>query len=151
MYKKIMVAIDGSDISAIVLQEAIKLADSQKAHLRVVHVVDERVACYGGPGFDFALIAESLQKEGQNIIDHAFESIKKQPSVKYDSALLELKPFQGRIAEVIVEEVDRWNADLLVLGTHGRSGFSHLFIGSVAEQVIRIATTPMMLIKGKYK
>ena len=69
-------------------------------------------------------------------------------SIKFEAKLIELISSQGRIAEVIAEEAANWSADLLVLGTHGRRGFSRLFIGSVAENTVRIATTPVLLIRS---
>jgi len=54
-----------------------------------------------------------------------------------------------RIATEIVEAAKKWPANLVVLGTHGRRGFVHLFLGSVAEDVVRIATTPVLLIRGE--
>jgi len=47
-----------------------------------------------------------------------------------------------------VEEAKEWPADLLVIGTHGRRGFSHFLLGSVAENIIRIATTPVLLVRS---
>ncbi len=53
-----------------------------------------------------------------------------------------------RIANVIVEEARRWPADLIVIGTHGRSGFSRILFGSVAEGVVHTADVPVLLIRG---
>ena len=53
-----------------------------------------------------------------------------------------------RIASVIVEEAKRWPADLIVIGTHGRSGFSRILFGSVAEGVVRTAHVPVLLVRG---
>jgi nucleotide-binding universal stress UspA family protein len=51
-----------------------------------------------------------------------------------------------RIASVIVEEARHWPADLIVIGTHGRSGFSRILFGSVAEGIVRTAHIPVLLI-----
>ena len=53
-----------------------------------------------------------------------------------------------RIASILVAEATRWPADLIVIGTHGRSGFSRVLFGSVAEGVVRTAHTPVLLIRG---
>ena len=53
-----------------------------------------------------------------------------------------------RVPDVVVAEAKRWPADLIVAGTHGRRGLSHLFLGSVAEGIIRISTVPVLLIRG---
>lgn len=149
LYKNIMLATDGSDISNKALKEAIQLATDQKAHLRIVHVVDEAFIYHGGPGFDYSLIIKAFKDEGQKILDSTATIVSKQSSIQFDTALIELNPFQGRIAEVIITKAQDWPADLLIIGTHGRRGFSRLFLGSVAEHIIRIATMPVLLIRGQ--
>ncbi|WP_019217844.1 universal stress protein [Legionella tunisiensis] len=149
LYKRIMMATDGSDISNNALQEAIQLATDQKAHLKIVYVVDEAFVYHGGPGFDYSLIIKAFKDEGQKILDKTAAIVSKQSSIKFDTTLIELNPFQGRVGEVIVEKAKGWPADLLVIGTHGRRGLSHLFLGSVAEQIIRTATMPVLLIRGQ--
>ena len=54
----------------------------------------------------------------------------------------------GRIADTIVKEAKAWPAGLIVVGTHGRRGLSHLFLGSVAEGVMRTAPAPVLLIRA---
>lgn len=149
MYKNIMLALDGSKISDSLVEEVIKLIKDHKGvNLRIIHVVDESFANYGGQDFDYLSLIVSCQEEGQNILAKAEKIIGSQSSVKIETSLLELKPFHKRIAEVIVEEAKEWPADLLVIGTHGRRGFSHLLLGSVAENIIRIATTPVLLVRS---
>jgi nucleotide-binding universal stress UspA family protein len=53
-----------------------------------------------------------------------------------------------RVADRIVEAAKRWEADLIVMGTHGRHGIQHLVLGSVAEAVIRSAPVPVLLVRG---
>jgi len=149
MYKNIMLALDGSKISDSLVEEVIKLIKGRKGvNLRIIHVVDESFVYYGGQDFDYLSLIVSCQEEGQNILAKAEKIIGSQCSVKIETSLLELKPFHKRIAEVIVEEAKEWPADLLVIGTHGRRGFSHLLLGSVAENIIRIATTPVLLVRS---
>ena len=54
-----------------------------------------------------------------------------------------------RIAELIVDASKQWDADLIVIGTHGRRGFERMFMGSVAENLVRIATTSLFLVRRK--
>ena len=54
----------------------------------------------------------------------------------------------GRVAEVIVQAARDWKADLIVVGTHGRRGVSHLFLGSDAEAVARLSPVPVLLVRG---
>ncbi|HHF7374942.1 universal stress protein [Legionella bozemanae] len=147
-YKKIMLAIDGSDTSISATEEVIKLIKNQEVQLKVIHVVDGSLVYYGGPRFDYASYFALLKKEGQDILNKATQLIENQVPIKVETTLLELRQLQGRVSEVIVEATKEWPADLLVLGTHGRKGFSRFFLGSVAEHVMRIATTPVLLIRA---
>jgi nucleotide-binding universal stress UspA family protein len=56
-----------------------------------------------------------------------------------------------RPAKLIVDDATKWKADLIVMGTHGRSGFDHLVFGSVAEGVMRTASAPVLLIRNPGK
>ncbi len=147
-YKHIMVAVDGSETSNLALQEAIKLAKEQHAKLKILHVVDENILYTGETYVDYDTLWASFRKEGQEILNKMTE-IARQAKIEFESSLVEIKPLEGRIAEKIVHETKAWPADLLVIGTHGRRGFSHLFMGSVAECVVRIATIPVLLIRSK--
>jgi nucleotide-binding universal stress UspA family protein len=54
-----------------------------------------------------------------------------------------------RVASVIDDDAKRWPADLIVIGTHGRSGISRLLLGSVAEGVVRGASVPVLLVRAE--
>lgn len=148
MYKNIMLALDGSKISDSLVEEVIKLTKGQNSNVRIIHVIDESFVNYGGPSFDYLSIIAACREDGEKLLNNAAKKIASQSSIKPETSILELKPLQGRVAEVIVEAAKEWPADLLIMGTHGRRGFSHLFLGSVAENVIRIAITPVLLIRG---
>lgn len=148
MYKNILLAIDGSDVSNAAVEEVIKLTKDQDVRVRIIYVVDENNVYYGGPGFDFSLLISALKDEGRTLLDNVAKAMESRANIKVETSLLELKSLQGRIAEIIVNEAKEWPADLLVLGTHGRRGLNRLFLGSVAENIIRIATVPVLLVRG---
>jgi nucleotide-binding universal stress UspA family protein len=150
MYKKILVAVDDSEISIQALHEAIGLSKEQQAKLRIIHIVDEYYVDYVGLGIDYVQLEASFKEYGQKILANMV-AIARQSNVDFDSQLIEIKTSGGRIAEKIVEVAKVWPADLLVIGTHGRRGFHHFLLGSVAEGVIRIASMPVLLIRGKEK
>ena len=56
--------------------------------------------------------------------------------------------FGGRLCDIVVEEATQWNADLIVIGTHGRRGVGRMLIGSDAEQIVRVAPVPVLLVRG---
>ncbi len=55
--------------------------------------------------------------------------------------------FGSRVCDVVVEQATLWNADLIVIGTHGRRGVRRLLIGSDAEQIVRTAPVPVLLVR----
>lgn len=146
MYKRILVPIDGSSTSDRALQEAIKLIDTQPAQLRLVHVVDDLQFLDAEGYVDYAELRELTRKIGQRALTRA-EEIVRQADITVESALLDTNG--ERIAQVIDAEAENWSADLIVIGTHGRSGFSHLLFGSVAEGVVRGASVPVLLVRSE--
>ena len=145
MYKKILVPLDGSATAERGLQEAIGLAAPLKARLALLHVVD-----------DFAMLVEmssvasykemldGLRQYGQNALDKAKRAAA-ESGVQADICLREVT--QARISEVILEEAKRLSCDLIVMGTHGRRGFSRLTMGSNADAVVRISSVPVLLVR----
>ena len=147
MYKRILASIDGSNTSNLALDEAIRLANDQKAELRLVHVIDEAMLNGDIEGFmNITALRNALHQAGENILKKGRE-VATLNGTTAETALLET--FGARIASVIVEEATRWPADLIVVGTHGRRGFDRFFMGSVAEGVARIAPMPILLVRGR--
>jgi len=146
MYKHVLVAVDGSDTSNLALQESIKLAKEQQAALRLVHVVDE-TPMYMTMDTAFALgdFQKAIREAGQKVLATCAATAR-QAGVEVDTKFIVLQT--QRICDAIIEEAKRWPADLIVIGTHGRHGFNHLLLGSVAEGVIRLATSPVLVIRG---
>ena len=153
MYKHILVAVDGSDISNLALREAIKLAKDQQAVLRLVHVVDESPAYLAVDDStmpDPNLVAEiqkALRVTGENVLSACAAMVRK-AGVEAGTTMKIVETLGPRICDAIEEEAMRWPADLIVIGTHGRRGFRRLLLGSVAEGVVRVATKPVLLIRG---
>lgn len=145
MYKRIAVAIDGSDASNAGLREACKVAKDQGSHLRLIHVVDEILGASPpifGSAYD-AIIAE-LRKAGSNILAHA-ESVAEKEGLTAETQLVEA---MGRPAgECVIHAAKEWPADLIVCGTHGRRGLRRIVMGSDAEYIVRHAPVPILLIR----
>ena len=147
MYKNILVGIDGSNTSALALQEAIKIAKEQSGRLRLVHVIDVFPFTTPDTGLiEDTQLEEALFKAGQAIVEEARDEVQK-AGVGVETALPQ--NLNHEIGMVIVEEAKRWGADLIVVGTHGRRGIQHLVLGSVAERVARAATCPLLLVPSR--
>jgi nucleotide-binding universal stress UspA family protein len=147
MYQRIMVPVDGSETSRMALQEAIKLAQQFNARLKLVHVV-ENARVFDAEGMvDYAALREIATKGGEQILSRGKE-MAQQAGVAAETALLESGG--DRNENVIVSDAKQWLAELIVIGTHGRSGISRLLFGSVAEGVVRGATIPVLLIRSQH-
>jgi nucleotide-binding universal stress UspA family protein len=149
MFKRILVAVDASPTGERALQTAIGLAAASQARLRIVHAVDTANVNLGTaelPGQPD--LAERLVRNGQDILRGA-EAAATAAGVAFESGLLRIDTLDQRIAEAVAHEAETWPADLIVVGTHGRRGLSRLFLGSVAEGITRVATRPVLLVRGK--
>lgn len=147
MYKHILVAVDGSDTSNLALQEAIKLAKEQQAQLRIVHVVED-IPLNIDTEYALDEYQEAMRKTGEAVLSKA-EALARESGVTPETKLLQIETLGHRITNLVVEEAQSWPADLIVLGTHGRRGFNHLLMGSVAEGIVRVSPQPVLLIRGK--
>lgn len=145
-YRKILVAVDGSPASTRGLREAVRLAKAEGAALSILHVVDEFYAFAPMDGMVAGVdLVPMLREGGQRILDKASASVLKE-KVKAKTVLRET--VGGPAADAIVREAKKQRADLIVLGTHGRRGLRRLVLGSDAEQVVRTAPVPVLLVKG---
>ena len=147
MFKRILVAVDGSSTAERALQEAIKLAGEFQAQLRIVHVVDIVSLNVRLESPNPIEIWDVMIKGGQEILREA-GVVANEAGVTVETGLIEIGTLGRRIPEMIAADADAWPADLIVIGTHGRRGLSHLLLGSVAEGVVRVATKPVLLIRG---
>lgn len=147
LYKRILVPVDGSNTSNNALQEALRIAKDQQAALRIVHIVDEAVIDGDIDGLtNYAALRDALKQGGTHLLAKMAESAR-HAGVEAETALLET--MGERLGEAIAEEAKRWQADLLVMGTHGRHGLDRLFMGSIAEGTARLAPVPLLLVRGK--
>lgn len=147
MYPRILVAIDGSPTAERALREAIKLAAREGSTLRVVHALDLVIGEIEVPsGLD--AYEASLRQSGQALLQRAARRAAK-AGVKTQTGLLAVARYGDRVADEIVRDALRWRASLIVIGTHGRRGVSRALLGSVAETVVRLAGTPVLLVRGR--
>jgi len=145
MYQRILVPVDGSAASNSGLDEAIRLARLAGGRLRLVHVVDDLVL---STGLEFATcdVVGILVDAGAKILSAAKAKVEAS-GVAVDTFLSET--LAERVSDVVVAQARQWNADLIVIGTHGRRGVRRLLIGSDAEQIVRAAPVPVLLVRPK--
>jgi len=139
---KIAVAVDGSENALQAVRHAIKLAQADKAAIKV-HLVNVQYPLHGGVStfVDAGQIKQYHQEEGQKILTPA-RALLEGAGVSYEDHL-----FVGEPAEVITRFAREQGCDEIVIGTRGLSGLSSLLMGSVATKIIHHATVPVVLVK----
>jgi nucleotide-binding universal stress UspA family protein len=147
MYQRILVPVDGSATSERALQEAINLA-AGNALLRLVYVLGEiySLDAEAYAFVDYPALQEAMRNTGERILAQGAKKVQQSGS-KVETALLDVSG--ERVASVIDGEAQQWGADLIVIGTHGRSGLSRLLLGSVAEGVARGTSVPVLLVRAE--
>ncbi|MCB1894762.1 MAG: universal stress protein [Zoogloeaceae bacterium] len=146
MYNHIIVAVDDSATSAIGLDKAIELARLNGARLEIVHAVDESVFAHiiGASSVDRTAALDALVTEGQECLDRAIATAEEQGQ-HVESHLLSSET--QHVADQIADHVAHTGADLLVVGSHGRRGFQHLLLGSVAEKLMRKVSVSVLIVR----
>ncbi len=147
MYKRILVPVDGSATSSKGLEEAIRLAKLTGASLELVNVVDEMSLAFGVEAYaTYSQDVLSALREGAREILEKAQQRAASAGVGVDTKAIET--FGARVADLIVDEAVATKADLIVIGTHGRRGVGRLLLGSDAEQILRLAPVPVLLVRG---
>jgi universal stress protein A len=145
--RKILYATDYSRASARALDEAVRLARQNDAELLVVHVMEPVTPYVTGEDFGSAelymKLEETTKKEAEFSMNKLLDKLQRS-KVKANGLLL-----KGAPHDQIVSAAKRRNADLIVIGTHGRTGLSKLFMGSVAGKVVSTASCPVLTVRGR--
>ena len=145
MYSKILVPIDGSECANAGLREVVRVADQKAGRVLLVHVIESLQPNGEHPvGTVGAIIQAAPRKDGENILQLAQRTLLPL-GVTCEAALAELRG--QRIAQIIVAHALRWNAELIVMGTHGRKGVSRMVLGSTTEDVIRTTPVPVLVVR----
>lgn len=150
MYTRILLAVDGSPTSDIALNEAVKLA-KEGTQLYLVTVVDNPMLTFPAPygaAYDTGIVAQAMLESGKAVLKNASDKLAGL-DIKADTKLVDLTSTNSRnIAAALLQEAANWQADLIVIGSHGRRGVARVLLGSVAEEVMRTAHQPVLLVKG---
>jgi len=138
MYDRILLPTDGSTGTAHVALQAIDLANQYGATIHALHVIDtdmRSVLTEVGSGFD------TLEQRGENAVG-TVERLGQSHGIEVETEIR-----NGDPAETILAVADELDADLIVCGTHGRSGVRRQLLGSVAERVVRHASQPVLTVQ----
>jgi nucleotide-binding universal stress UspA family protein len=143
-FQRILIALDGSELAEEILRPALAFGRLMQAGYTLLRVVEPRVAAGTGPfTTPTDLDPDETQRrhaEAQSYLEGIVRRLRTE-SVHVDTRAI----IAPHAALAILEEARRGGADLIALATHGRSGLARLFIGSVADKVLRGADTPVLL------
>lgn len=143
MFSRILVPVDGSPTSNKALVAALQLAREGGGRVRLVHFFDELAYL---TGFEYS--ADLIQRTrgyAEQVLKDAAE-IAKSAGVPADTKLID-RPGE-RLGDTVAEEARAFEADLVVVGTHGRRGIGRVLLGSGAEQVIRMSPVPVLSVRA---
>ncbi len=146
MMRRILHPSDFSPASSAALRKAIEMAKASRGQLLIAHVLSP-VVPVAGEGYIspkvYDEIAASSRTWAQKKLAKLLAQVKK-AGVRTSGTLLE-----GIAHEQIVRFARSKRADVIVMGTHGRSGLAKLFLGSVAGRVVAAATSPVLTVRGR--
>ncbi len=138
--KNLLIAIDESPFATEVARSGVDFAQILQAHITFIHVVDNRLVMTAGTYTPNDLMAQ-MRKDGENLLT----KLKNLFQYEQPKTILE----EGNPGEIVIKHANKLRADTIVIGTHGRTGLSRLVMGSVAEEVIRHAQCPVLVIPIK--
>ena len=142
---KILIAIDVSDHSQIVLQNVAARPWPSNTEMRVLHVVEPPSILMGremsGPDPEFETVWEALRDQAKSLVTKAADKLRN--SGLNATAVLE----EGDPKSRIIDVANDWHADMIVLGSHGHRGLSRFLMGSVSEAVARHAHCSVEIVR----
>jgi len=147
--RHILVATDLSELSLPALTYALELGEALSSHVTMIHVLSptptppglEAFALEGMPIDWEQRLTQARLSMANDRLQQLVEKYRR-PGVHLDAKVL-----YGLVPEVLAEYIQKLGAHLLVVGSHGRSGLSHLFLGSVAERLMRSVPCPVLVVR----
>ena len=141
MYHEVLVPTDGSELMAEVIERAVDIAGQYDAGIHALYVAN--TGAIGALDVeDHERIDKLLEERGQKAVEEV-ASAAAEAGIETTTAIQRGTPLQ-RITQYVENHDD---VDLVVMGTHGRSGLRHIMLGSVAENVLRHTTVPVLLVR----
>lgn len=146
---KVMLALDDSHHSAAALENVMNRPWPIGTEFLVLTVVEPFHPDYAG--WDSAAVGDAVQY-GQKLEEHAREyaaQSAKKLSDKFGMDKVQAETKEGRIKETIIQTAIDWHADLIVMGSHGRSGLEKFLLGSVSQAVVAHAPCSVEIVKKR--
>ncbi|RDZ64798.1 universal stress protein [Haloferax sp. Atlit-12N] len=139
MYSEILVPTDGSKAAERAIDHALDLAKTYDARIHALYVVDTSIYTSLDAGAD--VVIDALEREGDAATRHVSKAAE-EAGIEVQAEVV-----TGTAYRSIREYIDDHAIDLVVMGTHGRTGLSHYLLGSVTERVVRTSPVPVLTIR----
>jgi len=147
MYRSILVPLDGSSFAEQALPLAAAIARKSKARLLLVTVCAPLAEAYvEGMYFSTAELEDDLAARYGSYLRAAADDLRLKADVPVETAVL-----RGEVAATLCEHVGGGNADLVVMATHGRGPLGRFWLGSVADEMLRLSPVPLLLVRPEEK
>lgn len=142
--KKILFPTDFSETSNQAMKYAIEFAKAFDAHLDIVHVLfdETQVVAFYLPQVTFQNMDLELEKAAEEQLSKFIDEYPEIKNVKYSTKLIKGTPFLE-----IINVAKEYKSDMIIIGTHGRSGLEHVLFGSTAEKVVRKSPCPVFTVR----
>ncbi len=143
LYKKILIATDGSEYTKNAVEQGIELAKNTGAKLHAIYVVD--TAAFASIPMDAAWesMYELLRQEGDEATKYVADK------AEAEGLEVERNTVEGHPADEIIKYAEKNGISLIIMGTLGKSGLDRFLLGSVAEKVVRTSKIPVLVVRGK--
>jgi nucleotide-binding universal stress UspA family protein len=141
-FKRILVPTDFGEASTRAVETAVSLARESGAVLVLAHAWEIPAYAYSGFVFSSGDMVSALEDAAKKMLGDALADVKK--TVPSATSILRM----GIAWEQILEAAKATDADLIVMGTHGRRALAHALLGSIAEKVVRLSPIPVLTVRG---
>ncbi len=141
MYRKILIAVDDSPAAEKVALKGFQLGHQLNAEIALLSIVDTEGLMTDGnitPGELVEMWRDDFKNRHKMLMNNVFKDYKVWTFVE-----------EGKPHKAIIKAADEWKADLIVIGSHGRTGLDRLLMGSVAEHVIRHSSIPVLIVPSR--
>jgi nucleotide-binding universal stress UspA family protein len=153
MYKKILVAFDGSEASKHALDHAVSIAELTKAEVHIISVVPRvMMPVFPDEGFGAAPVTAAqdmsdYQERMKAVYGKSLEEAEKDIQSHYPELKVEIQLMEGRPSATIVDVAENNNMDLIVIGSRGLGGITGWILGSTSRRIVESCTKPVLVVK----
>lgn len=150
MYERILVPTDGSDVAELAVEHALELADRYDAELHALYVVDTDAVAYSLGPEQVDRVRQGQFREMSKLREKA-ETATEHVREKADARGISVTEHHdgGQPHRVIADYAADNGIDLVVMGSHGRSGVKRALLGSVTERTLRSTTVPVLVVDAR--